>query len=81
MGAAQDRNLRVPEDISIIGADGEEFGSLVRPALTTVRQPDFVQGESAARVLLKKIADGSAEDVVLMPELLKRDSVALLNQG
>jgi DNA-binding LacI/PurR family transcriptional regulator len=81
IGAALDQNLRIPEDISVIGADGEEFGSLVRPALTTIRQPDFVQGESAARVLLKKIAEGSAEDVVLMPELLKRDSVASLNQG
>ena len=79
IGAANDKGLRIPEDISVIGADGEEFGGLIRPALTTMRQPDFEQGEAAARVLLEKISSGTAEDVVLMPELLKRDSVALLN--
>lgn len=79
IGAANDKGLQIPEDISVIGADGEEFGGLIRPALTTMRQPDFEQGEAAARVLLEKISSGTAEDVVLMPELLKRDSVALLN--
>ena len=78
IGAALDKGLQIPEDISVIGADGEEFGGLIRPALTTIRQPDFEQGEAAARVLLQKISSGEAEDVVLMPELLKRSSVALL---
>ena len=78
IGEALDKGLKIPEDISVIGADGEEFGGLIRPALTTIRQPDFEQGEAAARVLLRKIASGEAEDVVLMPELLKRSSVALL---
>lgn len=76
MGAAVDCGLRIPEDISVVGADGEEFGNFIRPALTTVAQPDIEQGAAAARVMLQLIRGGSAEDVILMPELIKRNSTA-----
>ena len=74
MGAAIDRGLRIPEDISVVGVDGEDLGSFYRPSLTTMRQPSIAQGASAAQVMLEVINNGYAEDRILMPELLQRSS-------
>lgn len=38
MRAIQDRGLRVPEDISVIGFDGIDIGNYMFPRLTTIRQ-------------------------------------------
>ncbi len=80
IGAAYDRGLRIPEDLSVIGCDGDDFGALIRPALTSVKQPDIEQGCEAVQLLLKKIENGNAESVILQPELLNRSSVADLNK-
>ena len=80
IGAAYDRGIRIPEDLSVIGCDGDDFGAFIRPALTSVKQPDTEQGGEAVRVLLKKMENGNAESVVLQPELLNRASVADLNK-
>jgi len=79
IGCAADRGIRIPEDISLIGADGEEFGALIRPALTSIRQPDTGQGAAAVTLLLEKIRHGKAENIVMQPELLVRSSVAPRN--
>ena len=79
IGAAYDRGIRIPEDLSVVGCDGDDFGALIRPALTSVKQPDIEQGGEAVRLLLKKIENGNAESVILQPELLSRASVADLN--
>ena len=80
IGAAFDRGIRIPEDLSVIGCDGDDFGALIRPALTSVKQPDIEQGGEAVRLLLKKIEKGNADSVILQPELLNRASVADLNK-
>ena len=80
IGAAYDRGMRIPDDLSVIGCDGDDFGALIRPALTSVKQPDIEQGGEAVRLLLKKIENGNAESVILQPELLNRASVADLNK-
>lgn len=79
IGRAIDCRVRIPEDLSVIGVDGEEFGALLRPGLTSIRQPDFEQGATAVRVLMQKIKNGQAGSVVLQPELLERASVAKIN--
>ena len=80
IGAAYDRGVRIPEDLSVIGCDGDDFGAFIRPALTSVKQPDIEQGGEAVRVLLKKMENGNAESIILQPELLNRSSVADLNK-
>ena len=80
IGAAYDRGIRIPEDLSVIGCDGDDFGAFIRPALTSVKQPDIEQGGEAVRLLLKKMENGNAESVILQPELLNRSSVADLNK-
>lgn len=54
--ACRELNYAIPEDISIIGFDDIPANRALRPDLTTVSQPGFRKGQTAARVLLEKIA-------------------------
>ncbi len=76
--AARELRLRVPEDLSIAGFDSLEFTNFTDPSLTSVYQPGYQLGATAARLLLQRV-DGmrSAPKRVLLPtELNKRNSVA-----
>lgn len=78
MQAVRESNLRCPEDVSIIGFDNLEFTEFTAPALTSVHQPGYQLGATAARLLLERI-DGLAGEprkVVLQTELKIRTSVA-----
>jgi len=69
------RGLRVPDDISVVGFDGLDYGTYFEPSLSTVRQPDVTMGEKGTELLFKLIEEGSdPEHVVLETELLKRES-------
>lgn len=54
LAAAQERGLRVPEDLSVAGVDGHELGGLL--GLTTVAQDAFTQGADAAGLVLRLAA-------------------------
>jgi DNA-binding LacI/PurR family transcriptional regulator len=75
--AARELGLRCPEDISIAGFDSLEFTKFTDPSLTSVYQPGYQLGATAARLLLERV-DGlrSAPKKVLLPtDLKKRNSV------
>lgn len=75
--AARELGLRCPEDVSIAGFDCLEFTKFTDPSLTSVYQPGYQLGATAARLLLQRV-DGlrSAPKKVLLPtELKKRNSV------
>lgn len=81
MNALFDQGIRVPEDISICGFGGTVLSEIVRPTLTTVKEPFYDIGAVAIRKLLKSV-DSKEElkrDTVFLPvEILKRDSVKSL---
>ena len=68
MEAAEKHGYDVPKDISIIGIDDIEFGSLPKINLTTVAQPKFDIGRKSADILLDLIS-GSADSkqIILEP--------------
>lgn len=70
-------DLRVPEDISVIGFDDIAFAAMTTPSLTTVKQPSFEMGYQATQTLLEKIESGreARSAVVLQPQLIERRSV------
>ena len=70
--------LSIPSDLSIVAFDGVEMSALVRPGLTTVRQPGFKKGYEAGRVLLSMLNGGAPERIVLPWELVIRQSFAAL---
>lgn len=52
LSAADALNIRVPEDLAVIGFDDIIVYAPIRPALTTVRQPFQEMGKRAAQTLL-----------------------------
>jgi DNA-binding LacI/PurR family transcriptional regulator len=79
--AARELGLRCPEDLSIVGFDNLDFAEFTAPALTTVYQPGYQLGTTAARLLLERIAglQQPPRKVVLPTELKIRHSVAPLS--
>jgi LacI family transcriptional regulator len=74
--ALRDANLRVPEDVSVIGFDDIQLADYHTPRLTTVRQPLREMGATAARILLQRLQgfkDYPAEFAV-PPEMIIRES-------
>ncbi|MFG3305001.1 LacI family DNA-binding transcriptional regulator [Streptomyces wuyuanensis] len=55
--ALESRGVRVPEELAVTGFDGIALSRLVRPALTTVRQPTGRLGEEAVELLVGRIQD------------------------
>jgi DNA-binding LacI/PurR family transcriptional regulator len=53
--ALRERSIRIPQDISVIGFDGLEYGRLIEPTLATISQPNKEIGRHAAERLLRKI--------------------------
>jgi LacI family transcriptional regulator len=76
--AVRESNLRCPEDVSIVGFDNLEFTEFTAPALTTVHQPGYQLGATAARQLLERIDGSTAKPrkIFLQTELKTRNSVA-----
>jgi LacI family transcriptional regulator len=76
MEAVREHNLRIPEDISVVGFDDIPQAAHVHPPLTTVRQPLEEMGRIATRMLLEYIEDPQRpiERVELPTELVLRQS-------
>ena len=76
--AAHARELRVPEDLSIVGFDDTIEAAIVTPALTTVRQPLAEMGRMAVSLLTRLLENQRFEalHVELATRLVVRDSTA-----
>lgn len=78
--ALHEKEIRIPQDISIIGYDDIIVTSLITPTLTTVRQPVYEMGENAAELLLKRIqgtVEAEKQHILLKPELVIRNSTSM----
>jgi DNA-binding LacI/PurR family transcriptional regulator len=51
-----DRDVRVPEDVSVVGFDDTQLAEMVTPRLTTVRIPAAAAGTAAVGMLLDVVA-------------------------
>jgi len=75
-------NLRIPHDVKIISFSNLQTASLLNPSLTTITQPAFDIGETAAKELLniinKKGRSASKDKHVILKSLLmKRNSTSV----
>lgn len=74
--AAERHGFRIGETLSVVGFDGLPIGQIIRPALTTLRQPM----QTISQALLELFQDaltGSAADPLsrlIKPELVIRES-------
>ena len=75
MRVAQQRGVRVPRDLSIVGFDDVPVGALLWPGLTTVGQPMRDMGRAACRRLFEAIAaPGLLETIEYPVSLVVRES-------
>ena len=76
--ALRDANLRVPEDVSVVGFDDIHVAGYHNPRLTTIRQPLHDMGETAARILLQRMQGFKdyPEEFAVAPELIIRETTA-----
>lgn len=77
--AVSEKNLRVPEDISILGFDGIDFINYITPKIGTVYQPLFEFGAEAARILISQIEEKrTSTNLILNYEIKENESVLKL---
>jgi LacI family transcriptional regulator len=82
MYGANEMGYKVPEDISIIGFDDISLASFMTPRLTTITQPKYEIGKTAAGLLIERIKN---RDLPLRKELFKpvltiRDSCTSISE-
>src|SRR5690606_25413988 len=81
MGAMQvlkERNIRIPQDVALVGFGNEPFTWFSEPQLTTIDQRRKQMGNATAEIFLEQIGAGNKTFVpkktVLKPELIIRKS-------
>jgi LacI family transcriptional regulator len=81
LGALQvlnEKNIRIPEDIALVGFGNEPFASMVTPSISSVNQHSAEIGKQAAKVFLKHakqdVITQSLNKIILEAELVIRDS-------
>lgn len=87
--ALREKELRVPEDVSVVGFDDIQSAAYQNPGLTTVRQPLSKMGKIAAETVLRRISRGGRDhtadhtgdhnadhprQITVEPELVMRES-------
>lgn len=68
------RGLKAPDDIAVVGFDNISFSNMTNPTLTTVAQPMYKMGVTAANMLINSIKEHKVESILLDHELLIRES-------
>jgi LacI family transcriptional regulator len=82
MLALKELNIRVPDDISIIGNDDIYYAQMYPIPLTTIRAPQQEIGIMAAEILIRNIESSTImpiERVILETEFIVRQSSKVLN--
>jgi PAS domain S-box-containing protein len=64
------RNIRVPEQMAVVGFDDNFESRMLTPPLTTIRAPFYEVGYTAAETLVDLLAGKSIPDVVIVPATL-----------
>jgi LacI family transcriptional regulator len=83
VSAINNRGLRCPEDVSVVGFDDYDWQEAFRPRLTTVAQPAYAIGQRAAQLLIARITGeqtGPPEEIVLHSQLVVRESCGIYRQ-
>jgi len=76
--AFNERGLKIPEDVSVIGFTNGELSKLSNPGLTTVSQHGAEMGAQAASLLIKKLESTNDDDafqtIIIETGLVERNS-------
>ena len=76
---ARENNIKIPEELAIVGFSNEPFSEYITPSLTTVEQSGFEVGKRATELLLDMIQTkdiNKHQTIVLPVNLIERESSA-----
>jgi LacI family repressor for deo operon, udp, cdd, tsx, nupC, and nupG len=76
INAARHLNIRVPQDLSVVGFDNIDMATIVTPTITSVKKPSFQIGFSSCESLIERIINPShvSTSILLDTELVVRES-------
>lgn len=76
MEQARKLDIKIPNDLSIIGYDDIHTASLISPSLTTIKQPIVDIGRETIKLTVKSLTETLEKDelIIFQPELILRDS-------
>ena len=69
---AAENNIRLPEDISVIGFDDEEFALFVTPALSTLAHPRQQIADNVIKMITGELQESPP---VMTMDFIKRESL------
>ncbi|QTN00568.1 LacI family DNA-binding transcriptional regulator [Sediminibacillus dalangtanensis] len=79
LSTAYQMNVRIPDQLSIIGYDNLKISEMAIPPLTTVEQPLRDMGKKAAELLFEGMETGTPGKSIIMPHrIIERQSVKQL---
>jgi len=72
----KEKNIKIPEEVSVVGIDNMEISSIIEPKLTTVNFDYKKSGEKAAQMIINKIESKSKDNerYVLGYDIIRRKS-------
>ena len=76
MNAIQEQNLKIPQDISVIGFDDILFAQMSNPKLSTISIPAYQIGVTAVGMLVERIKGerSVAKNLILEHKFIQRES-------
>jgi len=78
MQVLKEKNIKVPEQVALVGFSNESFMLFTEPTLTAVDQHSMRMGNAAAEIFLEEISSDRLkfipQKIVLKPELIIRQS-------
>ncbi|WP_139823794.1 LacI family DNA-binding transcriptional regulator [Thalassobacillus devorans] len=80
--AARELEMKIPEDLSVIGFDDSQFAEIVDPGLTTIRTPIAEMGEKTVELAVQIIKENKnfKESIMFPPTLIERASTASIKK-
>lgn len=78
INALQDSGIMVPDEVSVVGFDGLQWGKWIRPTLTTIEVSPYEYGCRTLQLLLDRIAnpDESYKHQTIKGKLIVRNSTS-----
>jgi GntR family transcriptional regulator of arabinose operon len=78
MTVANKLDIKIPEQLSIVGYDDSQLSVIMQPNLTTITHPKEKMGKDAAQLIIKLIQNNNhfedSDSIIYEPELIIRNS-------
>lgn len=78
---ARELNIKIPEELSIVGFDDSYLSVVMQPNLTSIKHPKELMGKDAANLIIKLINNNNhydtSDSILYEPQLIVRKSTSL----